>query len=431
MRGSSLQAACDDETGYTTSEELGDKGDAPPSTSNGMATIASLSVLLPSASVDGCNQMGNGEASRARVESPASMRVTGISASTQTQDAVAVSKEVFEKATQCHTSGVDKGVQCLAPERALMVSRAAQCVRKSRKLNSKGVQCTPPPRAPGVSREVQCCPTSTRTMSTETESSLVVDDRAKHQPAAPFSAAMTGTQEIVSEQQAASDFERDAGVTSIETVETAAKYDAERAAPSRSSVESPACAQATDAETTPKIRKRRKKAKSAVRPTQVSFAIDPTDHPHAVTRTAAPVVEPSRINRWYYRGAVLFGLVVFVLAGVWAKRAIGEGTEVVAQGRGGVVMPPETHDELAVQPAGVQSPQWLAVGGNLILGDVVPPQRQAGKEYSFTEFQWVKDGVVLPAETRYVHWRFASCECREPSPKLSILALFPFVRAAD
>jgi len=335
-----LQVSGDDEAGYTTSEEQGDREGA----------TSSLAPKSPP------------------VGSPFLVEGSHASASTQTQGL---------GSAQSGKVGLDVGVQSLGPVAKVMVSTASQCEGPARISISTGVQCSMRAPAPApapapahlVSRGSQFCRDTTTQASIGVQSALLVEEEAEgNRPGATLSHITTPASVGTRGRSACCSSNNELGGCvgmglpcppgAEETVSDA--------------TDSSAAVGMDDRGTSSKSAKRRKKAKAA----------------------AWRVGGRRRLMRG---GGVVFCAVIGVVLGVvWGL--IGRPGAPSWEGSGllGRSVPLEGQSAVVAQP-----PVWVVIGGSLTLGDEVASRRPAAKGDGAGVVQWFKDGRLLPGKTRW------------------------------
>lgn len=334
-----LQMSVDDETGYTTSEEQGDREDA-------VLSAASTPPVPP-----------------AENQFPAKVSPVSVS-------------------SFAGKVGVDKGVQCSPPEPKLMVSSASQCEGPARISISAGVQCSMPAPAPPVSScGSQCSPDIGTQASTGVQCCLLVEKDAEEE-----SEGATCPPVLV-------------GVGSAGSLADLSKDEGEEACdlnnddtPAAGAIGSSAGACVDDRGTAPKSRTKRRKPKTTRAAVQPPTAEDATSRSPGVSKTARGGL--SDWTRGLTRRVLVCGIVGFVLAAVWGMAGRLEGSRW--QGRG-VLARHAAHEG---QEDRAQPPVWVTVGGSFTLGDVLASRRPVAKEEDAGEVQWFRDGRLLPGQIR-------------------------------
>ena len=339
----------DDETGYTTSEEQGDREDAVLSTAS--------TPPIPS----GENRFP-GKASH-------------VSASTRTLDCAFAAKV-----------GIDKGMQC-SPEPTLMVSSASQCEGPARISISAGVQCSMPAPVPPVSSCGSQCRSAIGTQAaTGVQCSLLVEEDAEKFQGAKFAPVLVG----VGSGGSLTDFPK-------EESEGACELNSDGRAVLPLSLGPSEQAQLTDVDdrgTGTKSKKKRRKPKAtgaAVRPPTVE---DATIRAPGASKT--PRGGLGDWTRWRTRRLIVCGIVGFVLAAVWGTMGHSGGSRWQA---GGVLTWYGAHEG---QKERAQAPVWVTVGGSFTLGDGLASRRPKVQEGDAGEVQWFRDGRLLPGQIRWV-----------------------------
>lgn len=362
-----LQVSVDDETGYTTSEEQGDR-----EFDREFAVLSTASTPpIPPAE----NQF------------PA--KVSPVSAS-----ALMLGSGFAGKA------GVDKGVQCLAPMPKIMVSSASQCEGPARISISTGVQCSMPAPASRVSScGSQCCSDMITQASTGVQCSLLAEKDAgeKLQGAAlsPTLAGVGSTGSLADfskeECEDACDLNGDGGTALSQSLGPSQQA---QLTPAAGAIDSSAGACVDDRGTAPKSKRKRRKPKAtgaAVRPPTVENA--------ASRWSGGSPTARGGLGDWtcgLTRRMFICGVVGLVLAAVWGMTGGPGGSSW--QGSGVLVR----HGAHEAQEDRAQPPVWVMVGGSLTLGDVLASRRSVAKEDGADEVQWFKNGRLLPGQIRWV-----------------------------
>lgn len=390
----------DDETGYTTSEEQGDREDAmplssPPSTHDsrgGKSREEEGASLLP-------------------VETSSREKSFMVSISTQTLDSTVPERRGLGMGVQgAGPEFVNQGVQCF-PAPKNMVSTASQCGGPGRISISTGVQCDvlvlgesrgsqcPSGATQQTSIGVQCSarleegetPTAKTAQSVSVRSVTAVrgqgsvigspsDDKYK--------GACDPDEELVRESRRA--FGRDASSHSADV---------------QASVGSSVGNGLEDTGGVSRSKKKRKKGK-ATGVAASSTAPESVAHPWPVVlllrRTTS--VGGGDWKHLFWRGVCLCGILSVLLASVWGTR--GRAAEASWQGAG-LLRPRIAHEG---RKAATQPPVWVMVGGSLTLGDVLASRRSAAKETGAGGLQWYKGGRALPGQTRCVKLRLRQCQ---------------------
>lgn len=354
-----LQVSVDDETGYTTSEEQGDRGES----------------ILSSAPTPPIPPAGN----------KFTAKVSPGSASTRT----------LGSAFAAMAAGVDKGVQCLAPEPRMMVSRASQCEGPARVSISAGVQCSMPVSSCGS----QCRSDIRTRASTGVQCSLLVENDAGEEfQGAAISPTLAGVGSAGSladlskdDCEEACDVNSDGKTALPRPLGPSEQAQLIRAA---AAIDSSASAWVDDRGTAPKSKKKRRKPKAteaAVRPPTVEGAASRSSGGSHTTGGGL-----GDWTRGLTRRVFLCGIVGVVLAGVWGMAGRPGGRSW--QGHGVLTR----HGAHKGQEDRAQPPVWVIVGGSLTLGDVLASHRP--EEHGAGEVQWFKDGRLLPGQIRWVEY---------------------------
>lgn len=335
----------DDETGYTTSEDQGDREDA----------VLSTASTPP------------GPPAKNRF----SAKVSPVSASTLTLTPVSAFGGKV---------GVDKGVQCSAPKPKLMVSSASQCEGPARISISTGVQCSIP--SPGGG---QSCSDIGTQASTGVQCSLVAEqDEGSEVQGARCSPTPVGE----GSPGNVTDFSKD---ESEEACDLNSKSDAP--GPREQAQPTPAAAPSTvacegDRGPAPNSKKKRKKPKAAAAAVRPPTAEDAACRPAEVSKTTRGGLGGWRLG--LTRRMLVCGIVGFVLAAAWGMTG---GPGGVFARDGGAI---EGQEDRA------QPPVWVTVGGSLTLGDVLASRRPVAEADDAREVQWFRDGRLLPGQIRCV-----------------------------
>ena len=339
-----LQVSVDDETGYTTSEEQGDREEATPPTAPPSPPVES-SVLAERSAVSASTQT-------ARLDSASAGNV-----------------------------GIEVGVQSSVPIRNLLVSTASQCERPARVLISTGVQCGVPASGPLVSGGSQPCrDTSTRASIGVQCALLVQEDVGGNRPVATLSPTITPAG-VGAQGSATCSSKSTAGLGGLGLPRSPV---ADIAIPAAVQTAPSAGFGVYDGGASSKSARRRKKAKAAAQPASAE----------------GTVVRPSKscsagVKRGLTRGCVFCGVIGLVLAAVWGWIGCPE-----ASWQGGGLL--ARRGPLEDQNDGVQPPVWVVIGGSLTLGDEVSSRRRAAEEDGAGGVQWFKDGRLLAGQTRWV-----------------------------
>lgn len=352
-----LQVSVDDDTGYTTSEEQGDREDA----------VLSTASTPPVPAAD--NQFPG--------------KVSPVSTS-----------------SFAGKVGVDKGVQCSAPEPKLMVSTASQCEGPARISISAGVQCSMPAPAPPVSScGSQCSPDIGTQASTGVQCSLLVEEELGGETRSPVLAGAGSAGSLADlsqdEGEEACDLNSDGRTVLPQPFGTSGQA---RLTPAVGAIPPSAGACMDDRGTAPKSRKKRRKPKAtgaAMRPPAAEGAASRSPGGAKITRGG-----PGEWTRGLTRRLLVCGIVGFVLAAVWGMagrpRVSGWQGSGVGARRG-------AHGG---QESRAQPPVWAMVGGSLTLGDVLASRRPVAEEEDAGEVQWFRDGRLLPGQIRWVECQY-------------------------
>lgn len=410
------QVAVDDETGYTTSEEQGDKEDGSPSINHGCVAFAASSPSLPqthpcSASA---NPRGDACASPATADPP---RTFSVCASTQTEGTLDAAPIPNVTATidiglqfQCDApEALDEEVQWEGAPPPTMVSRAVQFEGAGEKMMaSKGVQCaveTDGPDGPCASQDVspgmQCGPDTADSDSGGVERLRRVSEDAGETPPTVNNLLRCATRgDGGAGQNPSGNSERP--TERPNDSDDVPERELPQAVPGSRNANPPAAAVEPSTkpavvdhgEGPPRSRKKRKKPKpggaGASRPTA---AVDGLHPPPDCSRK--PVRGWRGRISWFW-GAALFGAVGVVLAGAWATDwgragASAEGRDVAATAGA---------QQVREERAQAQPPVWVVAGSSITLGDVGEFERGAQRAEGVGRVQWVKDGAILPGQTR-------------------------------
>lgn len=448
--------AGDDETGYTTSEEQGDKGDASPGPSQGSKAFTTPSSGRPDSS--SAKAGGGGCVFQAPTEAPAPAKL--VSTLVQTQDSAAspglgvdqdmqcVAETGVDKGVQCVPiagvdkgmqcvvragvdkgmqcvpqagvdkgiqcaphAGIDKGMQCSRPPRTLMVSRAAQCGVAASRLASKGVQCAVQMPARGVSRGNQCRLETTETASSAVQCTLLVaneglDELSPAQPPSGAPCTMRGARQSSPRSSREDREQRNRSDGEPEVHEGALPQpqgpcDGVPAVPPEALFESPEPAHANGGVAHPKSKRKRKKNKAAGGAARSAAVADAAARSTLGCRLPMVCWGDIRVSRfrkvWFFCGVV--GLV---MAMVWVRSDFGRVARSTPDMSGRGRAPLAAFASRGENEEIIQPPMWVMVGGSLTLGDVVASQRTTRLDDG-AGFQWVKDGHVIPEQTRCVN----------------------------
>lgn len=344
-----LQVSVDDETGYTTSEDQGDREDAVLST-------ASTPPIPPA-------------------ENQFAAKVSPVSAPTLTLDSAFAEKV-----------GVDKGVQC-DPEPTLMVSSASQCEGPARISISAGVQCSMPAPAPPVSSCGSQCGSDIETPASAGVqcSPLAEKDAEEKLRGAKFAPVVAGLGCAGS-----------LAVLSKDVSEEACGLDSDGKAalpqPLRQSEQAQLIG-VNERGTAPKNKKKRRKPKA-------TGAAAPPTVEDATTRSSGASKTPrGELRDWAWgltRRLFVCGIVGFVLAAVLGMTGRPGGSSWRASG---VLARFGAHEG---QEDRAQPPVWVTVGGSFTLGDVLASRRPVAEDDDAGEVQWFRDGRLLPGQIRWV-----------------------------
>lgn len=443
------QVALDDETGYTTSEEQGDKGDMPPADTEESKT-SNLSSAPQSSSIACGSKASDGLVSPSLAEDAASAGPAPISVSTQTQDlAVVVARVQVDKGMQCvapvgaSNTTVDRGTQCVGPP--LMVSCGAQCGGAAIKTASRGVQSIVRAPTRGVSCGIQCSADPVGKASVGIQSAVLVDDGREGNPGSvehlaegpPQGAARAngGTeQNLLHDSQGNRDLGEasDDGTESVTPQPSPARRGRlddtlDDTPPTLPALPSPPAAlvknfagrvhgSRTDGGIAANSKKNKRKrakaaaARSAAGSTGKTCA-PPSAHGSAVDSAGqSPAGWRMVMGRfvggrgvWLRRCCVLFGVASLVLGAVWARThgvvSLAAGAMESGKQARAVHKTSGSHEALAKE---AQPPVWVVSGGSLTLGDAMASQQAEGGPGSGGAFQWVKDGTLLEGQTRCV-----------------------------
>ncbi|CAM9240966.1 unnamed protein product [Ectocarpus fasciculatus] len=381
------QVLVDDETGYTTSEEQGDR---ECSTSCGGESREDGSVASP------------------LVEAPSLTKLFPVSSTTQTLNSASTGKGGVDVGVQCCApDAVDQGVQCLLPSPKLRVSCASQCER-TRTSISTGVQCVIPAPTTMVSRASQSCSRAVAQASSGVQCSLLV-------AAAESKGGALGKGPRSGDPSPSSP---DAGVTTVGTQDMMAPAfedtyeeprdsngDLERALPqfpgsAMTARVVPAVALSDsstggyggDGVPAPRSKKRRKKAKAGFAAGRSAAAKSVLDRPTEAW-SKAQGVGVGVWKRWLVSMAAFCGVVGLMLATAGgARRGAGD-----ASWQGGDRLTPRVVHEGQTKRA--QPPVWVVAGGSFTLGDVLASRGSAFMANDTAGVQWFRGGNVLPGQT--------------------------------
>ncbi|CAM9989797.1 unnamed protein product [Ectocarpus sp. 4 AP-2014] len=380
------QVLVDDETGYTTSEEQGDR---ECSTSCGGESREDGSVPSP------------------LVEAPSLAKLFPVS-STQTLNTASTDEGGVDVGVQCCApDSIDQGVQCVVPSPKLRVSCASQCER-TRTSISTGVQCVIPAPTTAVSRASQSCSRAVRQASSGVQCSLLVaaaegegdavgkGPRGGHSsPSSPHAGAATvGIEDVMAPafedtyeepRDSKEDLER-ASPQSPGSGKTA------RVVPAVALNDSSTGGCGGDGVPAPRSKKRRKKAKAGFAAGRSAAAKRVMDRPLEPWSNAQGV-GVGGWTRWLVSMAAFCGVVGLVLAaagGAW--RGAGD-----ASWQGGDRLTPRVVHEGRTKRA--QPPVWVVAGRSLTLGDVLASRDSALMANDTGGVQWFRGGNVLPGQT--------------------------------
>lgn len=399
----------DDETGYTTSEEQGDKEDGSSSVCHGSVAFAAPSPPIPLSDPCSSNPRNKACASPASVEPP---HTFSICAATQTEGdplpaytpKVTVDKEVQHIAPET----LHKATQWVGSPPPTMISRAVQFERVVGKLASKGVQCTVQTEAPCVSEGVpqgkQCRLETAAGVSSGVECLLQVAEDAGETPQA-VNLLRGATNGKGGAEQSAPD-------PSVRQHERCDDSDglpnSALPPPSGARHTNPPKAKAAvkpsiktgvvdHGEGAPKSKKKRKKPKpGGAGATRTTAGVDGVQPPPDFSLNSLNPVHGWRVRIGWFWGAALFGVVGVLLAGAWAADWGRVGASV--KGRDVSATPGDKRvrgDREQTQP-----PVWVVAGSSITLGDVAESRRGAQRAEGVGRVQWVKDGTILAGQTR-------------------------------
>ncbi|CAN0029758.1 unnamed protein product, partial [Ectocarpus sp. 8 AP-2014] len=381
------QVLVDDETGYTTSEEQGDR---ECSTSCGGESREDGSVPSP------------------LVEAPSLAKIFPVSSSTQTPNTASTGEGGVDVGVQCCApDSIDQGVQCVLPSPKLRVSCASQCER-TRTSISTGVQCVIPAPTTVVSRASQSCSRAVRQASSGVQCSLLVAAAEGEggavgegprgglpSPNSPHAGVAT----VGIEDMMAPAFE----VTYEEPRDS--KEGLERALPqfpgSGKTARVVPAVVLSDSSTggcggdgvpAPRSKKRRKKAKAGCAAGRSAAAKSVMDRPSEPWSNAQGV-QVGGWTRWLVSMAAFCGVVGLVLA---AAGGVGRGAGDASWQGGDRLTSRVVHKG---QTKGAQTPVWVVAGRSLTLGDVLASRDSAFMANDTGGVQWFRGGNVLPGQT--------------------------------
>lgn len=445
------QAALDDETGYTTSEEQGDKGDMPPAVTEESKT-SNLSSAPQSPSIACGSQASDGLVSISLAKDAASAGPAPISVSTQTQDLVVVAARVqVDKGMQCvapvgaSNTTVDRGTQCVGPPPTVMVSCGAQCGGAAIKTTSCGVQCIVRAPTQGVSCGIQCSADPVEKASVGIQSAVLVDDGREGNPGPvehlaggpPQGAASAngGTgQSLLDDSQGNRDLGEasDDGTESVTPQPSPARIGRlddtlDDTPPTLPALPTLPVAlvknfagrvhgSRTDGGIAANSKKNRRKRAKAAAARSATGSTGRTCAPPFAHGSAGDSAGQSPAGwrmvmgrfvgtrgGWLRRCCILFGVASLVLGAVWARThgvvSLAAGAMESGRQARAVHKTSGSHEALAKQ---AQPPVWVVSGGSLTLGDAMASQQAEGGPDSGGAFQWVKDGTLVEGQTRCV-----------------------------
>ena len=403
-----VAAALDDETGYTTSEEQGDKEDGSPSVSHGSVTFAAPSPPIPLS--DPCSANARNEACvvRATVGPP---HRSSVCAATQTDGdtlAAAIPKGTVAKELQyVPPEALHKATQWVGSPPRTMISRAVQFGGVVGKLASKGVQCAvqtePPGVSEGVPQDTQRRPDTTAGVSAGVECLLrVAEDAGETPPAVNLLRGASGG-EGGAEQSAAGpsvrEPERCDDSDGLPNSALPPPSGAHHTNPPKAEVAAEPSTKTgvvDHGEGAPKSKKKRRKPKpGGAGVTRTTAAVDGVQPPPEFSPTSVNPVHGRRVRIGWFWGAALFG-VVGVLVGAWAT----DWGRVGASVRGRDVSTAHGDERVRVERERTQPPVWVVAGSSITLGDVSESQRGTQRPEGVGRVLWVKDGSVLAGQTR-------------------------------
>ncbi|CAB1098916.1 unnamed protein product [Ectocarpus sp. CCAP 1310/34] len=382
------QVLVDDETGYTTSEEQGDRECC---TSCGGESREDGSLPSPP------------------VEAPSLAKLFPVSSSTQTLNTASTDEVRVDVGVQCCApDSIDQGVQCVVPSPKLRVSCASQC-EPSRTSISTRVQCVIPAPTMVVSRASQSCSRAFRQASSGVQCSLLVEAaegdggavikalRGGHpSPSSPHAGVATvGIEDVMAPafedmykepHDSKEDLERD-------LPQSPGSGKTARVVPAVALSDSCTGGCGGDGAPAPRSKKRRKKAKAGFAAGRSAAAKSVMNRPSEPWSNAQGV-GVGGWTRWLVSMAAFCGVVGLVLtAAGGALRGAGD-----ASWQGGDRLTPRVVHEGQTKRA--QPPLWVAAGRSLTLGDVRASRDYALMANDTGRVQWFRGGNVLPGQTR-------------------------------
>ncbi|CAM9104069.1 unnamed protein product [Ectocarpus sp. 13 AM-2016] len=381
------QVLVDDETGYTTSEEQGDR---ECSTSCGGESREDGSVPWP------------------LVEPPSLAKLFPVSSSTQTLNTASTDEGGVDVGVQCCApDSIDQGVQCVLPSPKVRVSCASQCER-TRTSISTGVQCVIPAPTTVVSRASQSCSRAVRQASSGVQCSLLVAaaegeggavgkaPRGGHpSPSSPHAGVATvGIKDVMAPafedtyeepRDSKEDLER-ALPNSPGSGQTA------RVVPALALSDSSTGGCGGDGVPAPRNKKRRKKAKAGFAAGRSAAAKSVIDRPFEYWSNAQGL-GVGGWTRWLVSMAAFCGVVGLLLS---AAGGAGRGAGDASWQGGDWLTPRVVHEG---QTKRAQPPVWVVAGRSLTLGDVLASRDSALMANDTGGVQWFRGGNVLPGKT--------------------------------
>ncbi|CAN0164190.1 unnamed protein product [Scytosiphon promiscuus] len=377
----------DDETGYTTSEEQGDREDAMPLTSPAM----------PQNSRSGKSR---GEGRTPLLPAGTLSRAESFPASTLTQALGSASTDRRGFGVGMHGAApelVEQGIQCFIPAPKKMVSTASQLGGPGRISISTGVQCDI--LMAGESRDTQCRSDTTKHTSIGVQCSLPVENGETE---TRTEASMAAVAAVRGEGSVTSDFSGDKRGRTGDPGEELPRVTRPSSRPSETAdsasaeilVGSYVNVGVEDTVGVPKSKKKRKKGKAmGVAARSTASAGVAGRSPIALLKTTAGVGD-GVWTHLLWRGVCFCGLVGLLLVSVWGARgraaetSLG-GTDLLA-----------THIAHEDREGAAQPPVWVMVGGSLTLGEMLASRRPPSKEKGAGGVQWYKGDRLLPGQTR-------------------------------
>lgn len=384
----------DDDNGYTTSEDQGERADTllDNSTSNVNAR-ASTSPLQPQV-------IGQALPSSPEAKTP-------FSASTQTGLVPSEpSTPAVERGTQCTGSpGVDGGTLSTKVYTRLprILPKGTQCAELgSVRTVCRGAQCSLLVSLPGEGvRSSMAEDAFTEDLSQE-QSSQAVDVQPKD-----ALSAEEAPEEDVPTEGIPGEGQRSWTVATVERKgwvgawrQEGRQANASGGEKNNDSVQCPGSVSVKEAAASAKVKKKRKKGKSAGVKGCTNEDLCAAGFSEGVMITRSITSSRPEKRAWIWIAALL-GVLSLVLVGTWG------GTRISGEPRKGVGVVGvgyESSSPSVVQPFAKedrsQPPMWVVVGGSLTLGDVFVSSRAFGRADNPESFQWYKDGNPILGQNR-------------------------------